>query len=650
MTYGMKGAWRAALLGVAVAACGGSDGTDVADRPDATWRCTSSADCEGAAGGPVCAIALGECVPCTDGEDVCPLEQHCVQQACVPGCDSDDDCPDAARCDIAATDPTCVQCLVDTDCGDGEVCDDARTCVGCVDDDDCALGSVCDDTARCVPGCTPEHGCAGGLACCDGTCTDLLSDPASCGACDDACEVPNATALCDVGFCVQGACDADWADCNGGTSDGCEHDVVSGGPCLCVPGETQSCYEGEPATLDVGTCAAGAQMCDGSGLAWEACEGQILPVLEVCGDGLDNDCDGSTDENVDVDGDGWGTCEGDCNDNNDQVNPGAFEVPADGVNNDCFGGIDDTSTCPGIVNFTGVTPLTQANAMDICQSTTANPPRPQRKWGLLSASFLHANGTTPSAAQMIKIQSSQTSVFGNFGLGLPTTGTTMAGISTGKSRDPGDPGWVSPVTGTDQAHEIAFPTTGTLGDYLAVSGGQLNLGQCAGAACPPGAKANDSVMLRLQLRVPTNARGFSYDLRFFTSDYQAYQCSAFNDTFLALLTSSAAGLRLDRNITVDGIGGAINANTDFLTVCGGNADNCRACPYGTSALLNTGFDTVSGGATPWLTTTAPVVPGETITLNFLLFDVGDGTFDSQVLLDGFRWLTTPTTNTTVVRP
>jgi hypothetical protein len=33
------------------------------------------------------------------------------------------------------------------------------------------------------------------------------------------------------------------------------------------------------------------------------------------------------------------------------------------------------------------------------------------------------------------------------------------------------------------------------------------------------------------------------------------------------------------------------------------------------------------------------VPGETVTLEFLLFDVGDGTHDSSVLLDDFRWTT-----------
>ena len=44
--------------------------------------------------------------------------------------------------------------------------------------------------------------------------------------------------------------------------------------------------------------------------------------VEMCGDGIDNDCDGQKDENVDEDSDGITTCQNDCNDHNAQVYPG----------------------------------------------------------------------------------------------------------------------------------------------------------------------------------------------------------------------------------------------------------------------------------------------------------------------------------------
>ncbi len=42
-------------------------------------------------------------------------------------------------------------------------------------------------------------------------------------------------------------------------------------------------------------------------------------------------------------------------------------------------------------------------------------------------------------------------------------------------------------------------------------------------------------------------------------------------------------------------------------------------------------------ATRWLHTTAPVTPGETITLVLAIFDVSDQAWDSYVILDNFRW-------------
>ena len=63
-------------------------------------------------------------------------------------------------------------------------------------------------------------------------------------------------------------------------------------------------------------------------------------ATENCTDGIDNNCNGTADlYEPDGDGDGYGPCQGDCNDNEIKISPAAIEVP-DGVDNNCDGIID----------------------------------------------------------------------------------------------------------------------------------------------------------------------------------------------------------------------------------------------------------------------------------------------------------------------
>jgi hypothetical protein len=74
----------------------------------------------------------------------------------------------------------------------------------------------------------------------------------------------------------------------------------------------QACYSGDEGTQDVGACVGGIQPCAEG--AFAECVGEVVPAYETC-DGVDNDCDGSTDEAgsagsatfyADSDGDGYG--------------------------------------------------------------------------------------------------------------------------------------------------------------------------------------------------------------------------------------------------------------------------------------------------------------------------------------------------------
>ena len=58
----------------------------------------------------------------------------------------------------------------------------------------------------------------------------------------------------------------------------------------------------------------------------------------------DNDCDDELDEDYDLDGDGWKSCWGDCDDLDPAVFPGAEET-CDGVDEDCDDAIDEVGPC-----------------------------------------------------------------------------------------------------------------------------------------------------------------------------------------------------------------------------------------------------------------------------------------------------------------
>ena len=154
-------------------------------------------------------------------------------------------------------------------------------------------------------------------------------------------------------------------DCNGKVDElpSCKRD--------CQDGQSRPCYGGPPGTRGLGACKGGTQKCTGG--QWEqTCAGEVLPGTEKCGDNIDNNCNGQTDESCGVCRNGdkevcytanqgckkqpdgsfgcfapcrsgirscingqWSACQG-------EVKPTLKEKCGDNIDNDCNGKVDDT--------------------------------------------------------------------------------------------------------------------------------------------------------------------------------------------------------------------------------------------------------------------------------------------------------------------
>jgi hypothetical protein len=432
----------------------------------------------------------------------------------------------------------------------------------------------------------------------------------------------------------------------------------------CSPGDNEACYSGQQGTMGVGPCHGGRRTCESTGM-WGPCNGEVVPTQELCTDGIDNNCSGDIDENVDLDGDGVTTCGGDCCDSTECSNPagvngGAFDVAGNNFDDDCNGVVDDQPPlCDSGISSSSQNPMDYAKAIDLCQTATMT----DTKWGVISATLTLADGggVPAAAAQSIRPR---------FGPGvLPKAGSSLALLSTGHAAAMGDtaPNYQD-FEATPQPNgngkESNFPA-----DFLMANGNKLpNAPNCPN---PGGNKAEDPVMLTLTIRVPTNAKSFSLATNFFSSEFPEYTCSPYNDFFVVLLDSTYTGTPAnptDKNLAFYAANGMkypvgvnlASGNTGLFTQCKSGNTGCapdgplgapvpgtiNTC-MGTDQLVGTGLDKIEagncnadsmeGGGTGWLETTGNVTPGEIMKLRIAIWDTSDHILDSIAVIDNFKW-------------
>jgi hypothetical protein len=394
----------------------------------------------------------------------------------------------------------------------------------------------------------------------------------------------------------------------------------------------------------------------------------VTPGQDVCGNGADENCDGTADNETDQDGDGYTNCGGDCCDSSDEgcvepekVNPGAIEVDGNDLDDDCDGNVDNAvaQLCDTGLSSNPTDPVDYARAIELCETATET----DNRWGVISARFVRADGTGAPVDVQKAIRPA-------FGATTVQAGASMAVISTAAAAATGqtNPAFSS-WNSTDHGTSSNYPA-----DWFAANGNTLP--NAAGCPDPIGATANDPVMLELRIRTPSNAQSFSLRTNFMSAEFPEYTCTFFNDFFVVLLDSTWASdppNPADKNLAfytnpqnqIYPVGvNLAYGNTGLFQVCRNGATGCYGTNTGTintctsdAELGGTGMEVVDGtcdtnsqvgGGTGWLTTSGNVVGGEIITLRIALWDTSDGLLDSVAMIGNFQWSLDPSDPGTVI--
>jgi hypothetical protein len=224
-----------------------------------------------------------------DGADL-KVGQACGSGACAGGTVK---CVDklTATCDSFKNSAKESCDALDNDCN-GKTDD-----LACEDNDACTEDS-CDGAAKTCA--NKAKDCGDGKSCTEDKCdskTGACSNDKAIGSCDDGnpCSVGDVCGDDGKGgwACIPGKDGQKCDDSNPCTDDKC----ALGTGCAYTPNAaTVPCYTGAAGTENKGACKAGTYQCKDGKLDNAACVGQVTPASSEQCDGLDDTCNGQTDE------------------------------------------------------------------------------------------------------------------------------------------------------------------------------------------------------------------------------------------------------------------------------------------------------------------------------------------------------------------
>lgn len=323
----------------------------------------------------------------------------------------------------------------------------------------------------------------------------------------------------------------------------------------------------------------------------------------------------------------------DCDDFQNRVNPGAFDIPGNGVDDDCDGGIDNGDGVPcddanDVIPIDSTDPKAMLRSMGLCKTAILDG-SPGQPWGVGTAELWGL--TSAWSAKRSHLQHGVHTEFGQ--LFQPLRGRTMLMLSNLRARTETQPDGLAGYPNLDANVGEPMPNGFPENDSVCLAADDH----------PPGdGVAWNPISIRTTLRVPTNAVKLRWSVRAVVAMPLIESVCRGNNSFFGIFTGNPGGTPTEPNVATLPDGQSFSLDHLPFTFCTPTQFTLPgrtyefACPDGPVDGSSWGW---VAGATRWLEQEIDVVPGEAISFSPVLWGEGDaGGGALAVMLDDAHWV------------